>query len=205
MKLQDIIQKCRDNRDDKGVAWIASKEVAVLVRAQIRRHFAGVKFSVRSDYNSVNTYWTDGPCEFQVDQVVCQYRFGGFDGMIDLAYSADNWLLPDGTMSAGSSEGTQGSHGVYESYATDCPQPGAVIVRGGPKYVFTQRHISPERLRVLVDRVAERYDVEVDHDLPYHSQHIYDGKGYGDYLNIAAFQLEIKEAKEAEEREEAPQ
>lgn len=52
--------------------------------------------------------------------------------------------------------------GSVPGYATDCPAPGAVLVDGGPKYVFTQRTMT-EGLRFgLAEQVAERYGITLD-------------------------------------------
>lgn len=154
---QKIIEECRANRNAKGVADISSKQVAVLIRDQLKRRWPEMKFSVRSDYSSVNIRWTDGPCAREVDRVLCGYSFGGFDGMIDLAYSSTQWLLPDGTMETASCAGTVGSMGTVEGYVSDCPQPGAVMVDGGPRYVFTNREMSDERRRAILAAIEQEH------------------------------------------------
>jgi hypothetical protein len=179
-----IYQKMRDNRDADGAAVIETKDVATLVRAHLRRVFPGIKFSVRrSGYDAINVGWTDGPPQHVVGAEAEQYSFGGFDGSIDLAYSSKNWLLPDGTMEAAASEGTEGSMGRYESYVTDCPQPGAVLVKFGPKYLSVQKELSPGRMRELVEAVAARRGITVDHNQPYWAQ-THDGE----YLTTLAWQ-----------------
>lgn len=134
--IKQIYEKCRNSRDEKGEAVLASKDVAKILKARFAGLFPGVKFSIRSDYNSVNVSWVDYPPSKQVEEILCEYKFGGFDGMIDMAFDGKNWLHPDGSMSPASCEGTTGSRGTVKAFATDCPVPGAVLVWCGPRYVF---------------------------------------------------------------------
>lgn len=53
------------------------------IRADLKKHFPGVKFSVTSDYSSVNVHWTDGPKAELVDELLAKYEQGKFDGMED--------------------------------------------------------------------------------------------------------------------------
>ena len=189
-----VIQKCRENRGDDGAAYIESKEVAVLIRAQLKARWPRVKFSVRSECNSVNVDWVDGPCQRLVERVIGQYSFGGFDGMIDLAYDGKNWLLPDGTMEGAASPGTEGSLGCHPAYVTDCPQPGAILVKYGPRYVFAQRTISNERWRMLGRFLESRYGWEVDWEKPLWSQ-LYPN---GEYVPSMLLRMETDAAESVE-------
>jgi hypothetical protein len=78
--------------------WVRVAETAKLVRADLKREFPGVKFSVRSDsYSggaSIRVRWTDGPTAPAVDRVVKRYEGSRFDGMTDLKYGVSNWLCP---------------------------------------------------------------------------------------------------------------
>jgi Flp pilus assembly CpaF family ATPase len=78
--------------------------------------------------------------------------------------------------------------GTVASYETDCPQPGAVLVKGGPTYVTGQKHITPERMKQLITEVAAQYGVEVDHDAPYCNQSIDTGHDGHEYLPTLAWQ-----------------
>jgi hypothetical protein len=159
--VSGIIASVKAAKDGSGQADIKSKDVAKLVKAQLAIAFPGFKFSVKSDYSSVDVYWTDGPTAWEVDQVIKQYKFGGFDGSIDMAYGSRNWLLPDGTMSFAQSSGTSGSGGYIQGGATDCPVPGAVLVSSGVKYVFSHRTISDDRMGELVAKVEAYYGFKV--------------------------------------------
>lgn len=184
---QRIYESCRNSREDyDGAAVIRSKDVATLIRARLKLAHPNTKFSVRSDSNSVRIDWTDGPLERDVQEIVDSYQFGGFDGMIDLAYSGKNWLLPNGTMLPASSPGTEGSGGSHEGYATDCPAPGAVLVKYGPDYVFCQRHWSENRLAELVTSVERRYGQTFDRSRIY-SERV---ECLGEYVTTVCHRLE---------------
>jgi hypothetical protein len=59
--------------------------VAKNIRIELKRLFPGVKFSVKSDYNSVSVSWTDGPADSQVRPIVKRHESGTFDSMTDCA------------------------------------------------------------------------------------------------------------------------
>ena len=130
---------------------------APLIRAALKRHFPGVKFSVRSEQYAVNVSWTDGPTAAAVRAVVGVFASRDFDGSIDLTSYLSHWLFPDGSVSVASSSGTSGSGGCIEPVATDCPQPGAVLVSLSGGYVFCHRDLSPARESELRALAASRY------------------------------------------------
>lgn len=133
--ITKIIQAARDSRDADGCAHIASKDVAKLIKARLNCEFPGVKFRVTSDFNSINVHWEGFPMRTHVEKIISAYKFGGFDGSIDMAYSSECWLLPDGRIVPAACKGTKGQRGDVTGFATDCPQPGAVLVRGGARYI----------------------------------------------------------------------
>lgn len=59
------------------------KLVAANLRVELKAAFAGVKFSIRSDYNSVRIAWLDGPTTDEVKAFTGKYEAGHFDGMDD--------------------------------------------------------------------------------------------------------------------------
>lgn len=59
------------------------KLVAVNLRVELKAAFPKVKFSIRSDYNSVRIAWIDGPTTAQVESITARYSAGHFDGMDD--------------------------------------------------------------------------------------------------------------------------
>lgn len=60
------------------------KFVAQNIRKDLKKHFPGIKFSVRSDYSSVHVSWTDGPTDAAVSSIVDRYQEGSFNGMEDI-------------------------------------------------------------------------------------------------------------------------
>jgi hypothetical protein len=72
--------------------YLSGAETAKLMRLALKESFPGVKFSVRSDYNSVNVRWTDGPNAKMVEAVADNFQGGYFDGMIDYAGSVYHLL-----------------------------------------------------------------------------------------------------------------
>ena len=60
-------------------------QVAKNLRSELKKHFKGVKFSVRnSDHSAFNINWTDGPTSRQVEAVTNKFRSGSFDSMQDM-------------------------------------------------------------------------------------------------------------------------
>ena len=91
-----------------------------LIRQVLKAQFPGVKFSVKGDSyaggSSTNVSWTDGPTEAQVDALIGGYASAGFDGSIDLQYSYDQWLLPNGLIVTAGTSGTAGSMGYVSAF-----------------------------------------------------------------------------------------
>ena len=140
--IAKIIQAARDSRDDDGCAHISAKDVAKLIKSRLAAEFHGVKFSVRTEgYDAVYVSWDGFPMQRDVEKIIDGYKFGGFDGSIDMAYSSQCWLLPDGRIVPAACKGTRGQRGYVTEFSTDCPQPGAVLVRGGAKYIFASQNI----------------------------------------------------------------
>lgn len=67
--------------------YMSSGATAKLVRQALKESFPGVKFSVRSDNNSIDIRYQDGPAHVLVESVVKTFKGGYFDGMIDYAGS----------------------------------------------------------------------------------------------------------------------
>jgi hypothetical protein len=155
--------------------YLTGPETAKLVRVALKREFPGVKFSVRSDHNSINVRWIDGPTTAQVNPVAKAYVGGGFDGSIDLAYTCETWLEPDGTVAPAYSAGTEGSRGSDPGYAYAPPSPDARLVQFGAKYIFTDRDHSREALEAAIDETCAYWGIE---DRPV----IVDGRFGGVYL-----------------------
>jgi hypothetical protein len=150
--------------------YLSCADTAKLIRAQLKRRFPGVKFSVRSStYSmgaSIDISWTDGPTTTLVDAVVKPFAGSGFDGMIDLKYGKSHWLLPDGSSAIASCDGTEGSRGSVPSTREWMPHPDAKLVHFGADHVFTSRSMSPafaERMLAAAKRRHAMFaNVEVD-------------------------------------------
>lgn len=144
-----------------GWRYVDAAEAAKLVRKALKREFGtGTKFYVTtSKYSggaSISIHWIDGPTTKEVDAVVDAYKGGGFDGMIDMAYSKYSWLMPDGTATRAKSTGTTGSMGTRAGYEYDPPGPGAELVNFGSDYIQTQRNESRALVEAVVQAVCER-------------------------------------------------
>ncbi len=57
--------------------------IGKIVKAELKKVFPNVKFSVTSDYNSVRVSWTNGVTIAMVEAVTSKYKQGHFDGMTD--------------------------------------------------------------------------------------------------------------------------
>jgi hypothetical protein len=69
-------------------------QAAKLIRAELKKAFPNVKFSVRSNNyaggDSVYVNWTNGPTRDAVTEITDKYQYGHFDGMIDLYEYSNN-------------------------------------------------------------------------------------------------------------------
>ena len=63
-------------------------KAAKAIKAELKKAFPSIKFSVRSSNfsmgNSVDIGWTNGPPDKAVEEITDKYEYGHFDGMIDL-------------------------------------------------------------------------------------------------------------------------
>ena len=146
--------------------WLSAADTAKIIRKVLKREFADTKFSVTSETYaggaSVSIHWVDGPTVGQVDSHVSAFNGKGFDGMIDLAYSKDSWLMPDGSVSPAKSVGSANSGGFDSPYDLPAPSPEAELVRFGSGYIHTSRHHSP----AFVRRVAAEMEAKTGWTAP---------------------------------------
>jgi len=123
--------------------YLPIRETSKLVRAALKKAFPGVKFSVRSESysmgQSVRVSWPKaaGLSRKVVDEVAGQFEGKGFDGSIDMGYSLDRWLLPDGSAVLAHCQGTQGSMGYVPAQDVPKPHPDARLICTGA-YVSCQ-------------------------------------------------------------------
>lgn len=190
---QRIIDELKANRDANGRARISSKQTAALIRDRLKREFPGTKFSVTKDgHDCVRINWEDGPTQSRIEKITDTYSFGGFDGMIDMAYSSENWMMPDGSLVHAGTDGTRGSRGSVPGSYSDCPEPGAFLVKWGPKYVFCQREISDERWRVILRGASEYYGFTYDPDGEVTGKKRWDQLHLGEYVTTLAMRWDAE-------------
>ena len=81
------------------ITYLSTKETAQIVRAELQKAFPHLSkkfFSVRSKSyaggSSIDVYWTDGPAELAVTNILKKFEGAEFDGMIDLkSYKETVW------------------------------------------------------------------------------------------------------------------
>lgn len=151
-----------------GARYLHAKDAAAMCRARLKAVFPATKFSVRSSNyaggSSVNITWTDGPTAKAVRNEVEEYGGAGFDGMIDLKYHHDSWLIP-GQSAANSApypivmaarcSGTEGSRGTVPAFGLSERPAGAELVSFHNWPPSLQRTISPAFAKRLVAQIAE--------------------------------------------------
>jgi len=64
------------------------------IKADLKKYFPDVNFSVKGTDGAVTIRWTDGPTYAMVHHLVQKFKFGHFDGSIDL-YEYSNELFTD--------------------------------------------------------------------------------------------------------------
>ena len=146
--------------------YLSTADTAKLIRKALRRSFPGQQFYVRSrTYSmgaSIDVSWMDGPTEKEVRSITQAYASAGFDGMIDLQFHYNAWLLPDGSAVLASSSGTAGSGGTVEAFEVEQPDPQAERVSFGADYVHTKRVVS----RDCVERFAAEFHKRTGWEIP---------------------------------------
>ena len=141
------------------IQTLSVAETARIIRAALETAFTGVKFSVQSEkYSggcSVNVSWTDGPTGEEVDAVAGMFKGKRFDGMIDMAWTAKLWLLPDGTATVASDPGSEGSGGTCAAVRQWMPHPDAKLICTGAD-VFCRRDLSQDFKARIQGFIARR-------------------------------------------------
>jgi hypothetical protein len=116
--------------------FIGHADQAKLIRLALKKHFPGVKFSVRySRGSAIDVEYYGYPDEDDVRKIARGYEGGGFDGMTDSSYSINFWLLPDGSTKLA----RVGEHYGSPEYNTPKPSPDAVYVNFGADFVFVHK------------------------------------------------------------------
>lgn len=114
--------------------YISVTDTAKIIRGELKKHFPGVIFRVRSSsYSmgaSIDISWTDGPTSKEVRVITNQFNGSIFDGMTDMKSSRyAQW------------EGRE--------------------VRWGSDYVFPTRKYSKQFYRQVAERICKEYGVPV--------------------------------------------
>jgi hypothetical protein len=156
-------------------------EVAKLIRANLKRQFPNIRFSVRTDRyaggNSIIVKWTDGPTNSAVEEVTGGYAGARFDGMIDLQCSADSWFCQKHGARTAAIHGSGSEHeGPKRSRC--CHR--ATLVKMGADYVETYRGLSPEFRAELENILSQRYG------RPYDAHAIVDGE----WMDLLLYRLQ---------------
>jgi len=149
----------------KEARYLDVAETAKCLRIGLKKHFPGIKFSVRSKSYaggaSISVSWVDGPTTKQVDRIAGNYSGANFDGMIDLKNYHTSWLLPDGSAMVADDHGTVGSRGVLPEVHNAKPEFMAERVRFGADFIFCNREIGFELAKEAAREVAFRYGFEL--------------------------------------------
>ena len=156
MKTKQITQE--------QTTYLSCAETAKLVRGALKENFPSQKFSVRSStYSmgaSIDVSWTDGVGHDAVNKVIKQFEGAGFDGMVDYKFYRQHWMMPDGTIQAAYSEGSQCTGGYAPEYKYEKPHPDAKKVHMGADYVFAQRDVSREKQEECAKQIAKLNGIE---------------------------------------------
>lgn len=128
------------DRESSSV-WVSVVEVAKYVRSLLKQNFPGVKFSVTSDKyaggSSIRVSFAapEGFDTKAVREAIEHLHGEGFDGMIDMRYYREHYLLPDGTIIYAGTRGTAGSNGTVDRVTVEQPE-GAVKVSLQNSFIF---------------------------------------------------------------------
>jgi len=139
---------------------LSAVETSKLIRGQLKAAFPRVKFSVRTtDRGTIYVKWTDGPTSKRVEEIAGQFEGKGFDGMIDLEYHIDGWLL-NGAIVGTRSRGTADSRGCVTAWGMIAPHDDCELVSFGAGYIFTTRDHSAAFTTRLVEVVAKYWGLD---------------------------------------------
>lgn len=156
-----IYEKLKAERDASGrMPYLDTKDAAKCLRTTLAKKFPGVKFSVKisrySGGSSIRVSWIDGPTAKQVEAYANAFEGKGFDGMIDMSYYKDIYLMPDGSAAFAQTGGTEGSMGVHPAAKVWKPEPDAILVSPSC-YVFCERSTSLKFMRNTLESYARKY------------------------------------------------
>lgn len=134
--------------------YLTAAESAKAIRIELKETFPATKFSVRTSRGgSIHIEWTDGPSSAAVEAITTKFDGKGFDGMIDLQYYINGWML-DGKIIGTRCEGTLGSLGVVAPWGQIPPHDDAELVHLGAGYINHRRNVSAAFARRLITQIA---------------------------------------------------
>ncbi len=88
-----------------------------------------------------------------MEPIAKRYQGGGFDGMIDLKYSLNHYLRPDGETFVLHDPGTEGSGGMHSAEdnrgLAPLMPPDVELVHFGADFIFCQRSVSNFEAKVV--------------------------------------------------------
>jgi hypothetical protein len=143
-----------NERQTMTARYLTPAETTKMIRLELKAAFPATKFSVRlTGGGSPRIEWTDGPTKARVEEIVTKFDGKGFDGMIDLQYHIDGWML-DGKIIGTRCAGTMGSMGTVAPWGMIAPHDDAELVHLGAGYVSTVRNISAELARKCVAQIV---------------------------------------------------
>lgn len=123
--------------------WHGGRLSAENIRRELKRVFPGEKFSVKSDYSSVDIRWDNGPTTDEVEAVTKRHQMGSFNGMEDIyEYSADRTFADVfGGVRYVSCHRSETLEAIREAFAK--MYPNGLSVFGGP--TFKANDLNEER------------------------------------------------------------
>lgn len=141
-------------RQTMTARYLTPAETAKMIRQELKEAFQTTKFSVRmARGDSVTMTWTDGPTVARVKEIADKYDGKGFDGMIDLAYYIDGWML-NGKIIGTRCTGTEGSRGTVAPWGIIPPHDDAELVSLSSGYFSFNRIVSPDLARKCAAQIA---------------------------------------------------
>lgn len=161
MKNHPVYDKLKAEAEAKGrTPHLDTADAAKCIRSVLKAKFPKTTFSVKisrySGGSSVRIWWLDGPTRNLVEEVTAGFEGKGFDGMIDMAYYKDTYLMPDGSAVLAGSGGTEGSMGTVPAFRSFKPTAEAIRVSGSA-YVFAERSLSKAFLERALAVYATRF------------------------------------------------
>lgn len=118
-----------------SVQYVTLDDSLKQLRAELRREFPGVTFSIRrsrgTGYGYVYLSWTDGPTGAAVRAISAMYEGAGFDGMTDSSFPIEHTAAD--------------AHG------------NPIRIKHSTKGIDTNRHLSPGRMAAAVRDVCRTW------------------------------------------------